>query len=106
MVNFSEEQEQYLEQKEAFLDKFIDLDDEYQLFISSYIHGHFSVVAAKLSTAISAGEITPLTDTESFKQYFEGLLNKDIEKAIANQELSAVDAASVTSMLIAMFSSE
>jgi hypothetical protein len=46
---FNDEQEVFLDQKEVFLDSYIDKDDEHLLFVSSYIHGHFSVVAANLS---------------------------------------------------------
>lgn len=104
MLSISLEQEQYLDQKEAFLDQFIDLDDEYLLFISSYIHGHFSVVAAKLANAISDGSVPPFRELEDFQIQFEGLLKDDINKAITDKELSDSDAKAVLQMLSKMFS--
>lgn len=102
MLNFTEEQDQYIESKEAFLDQFIDQDDEYKLFISSYIHGHFSVVAAKLSIALAQNPISS-QDISHFAQHFQSLLCGDIENAIADQELSQQDLLAVRQMLKSMF---
>jgi len=103
MFDLAAEQERYLLEKEAFLDQFIERDDEYQLFISSYIHGHFSVVAAALARSIAEGKIGPFDDSSSFQAYFEALLRREIDSAIANEELSDKDAQAVLNMLSTLF---
>lgn len=107
---FNDEQDMYLDQKEMFLDSYIDKDDEHLLFVSSYIHGHFSVVAANLSQMLhndalqnDAGLREAKDDLQTFANLFEHLLYQDIEKAIANNELSKSDANAVKVMLAEMF---
>lgn len=104
MLNFTTQQTRYLEQKEAFLDQFIDQEDEHNLFISSYIHGHFSVVMAKLSAAIASQQNTYENNLHGFEHEFQSLLYHDIQQAIANKELSDEDADAVSNMLGVMFS--
>lgn len=118
----SEVQGEYLDQKEDYLDSFIDKDDEHLLFVSSYIHGHFSVVAANLSQLLggtTAGaklsaenmsdsqleETLALakSDLNAFAKLFESLLYQNIEQAIANNELSDSDAKAVLIMLKTLF---
>lgn len=82
----------YLEHKEAFLDAFIDSNSDHDLFVSSYIHGHFSVEAAKVCSQAQ------LTLNEAII-YFELLLNSSIASAIANKELNNTDAKDVQAML-------
>ncbi|MFC4699753.1 YfcL family protein [Glaciecola siphonariae] len=123
---FNTQQNDYLDAKEAYLDSFIEKDDEQLLFESSYIHGHFSVVAAKLSKALShaqhsadsTAELAPdgdepssmsakdaeaLEDMTTFANTFRHLLSADIQKAIDNQELSESDAKGVVAMLNSLF---
>jgi hypothetical protein len=107
---FNDEQEVFLDQKEVFLDSYIDKDDEHLLFVSSYIHGHFSVVAANLSQMLQNDAlqnevrlIEAKNDLHAFAHLFEGLLCQDIEQAIANNELSESDANAVKAMLAEMF---
>jgi hypothetical protein len=105
MASITDAQALYLDQKEAYLDQFIDHNDDYQLFISSYIHGHFSVVAAKLASTVA--QVSPSeheqADSDWFSHAFEQQLRQDIESAIANNELSVKDAQAVKRMLSAMF---
>ncbi len=83
----------YFEHKEAFLDSFIDAGSEQELFVSSYIHGHFSVAAAQ---SISNSRNTSLTE---LIDGFEARLEQSIATAVSNNELSDNDAIDVTKML-------
>lgn len=87
--------EQYLDYHEAFLDKFINQDSEHELFISSYIHGHFSVEAAK---TLNQGFDS---QSECIK-FFREQLCASIEQAINNNELEERDAEDVKEMLDTM----
>jgi hypothetical protein len=91
----TEQQEAYLEAKERFLDQFIDHGSEHALFVSSYIHGHFSVVAANMPHT--------LVNLDEFTSTFKARLYSTVEQAIANKELSSDDANAVLEMLGAMF---
>lgn len=88
--------EQYLDDKESFLDAFIDTGTEHDLFVSSYIHGHFSVQAAQLA-------IGDTQSTASLIESFEQALQTSIFIAIENNELSQSDAQDVRTMLKALF---
>jgi hypothetical protein len=91
----NEAQEHYLETKEVFLDQFIDQGPDHALFVSSYIHGHFSVVAANMPPNIE--------NLAEFRRDFKTRLYDTIERAIADKELSASDAEAVLEMLAKMF---
>jgi len=93
----TQEQEAYLEAKERFLDQFIDQGSEHALFVSSYIHGHFSVVAANMPQTF--------VNLDEFISSFKNRLYSTVEQAIANKELSNDDANAVIGMLDAMFES-
>lgn len=93
-VNINASLNTYFDAKEAFLDKFIDTGSDHELFVASYIHGHFSVVAAK-----TMQEIHAFSEAEQAIFYFTELLQTSIAKAINDGELSAQDAKDVTSML-------
>jgi len=99
MYEYNDAQAKYLDEKEAYLDKFIDESDDEALFLSSYIHGHFSVTAAKLSQ-INFDDIT------TFAAHFKKVLCEDIELAIQKNELSTNDATAVKNMLSDMFADE
>ncbi|MFW8590087.1 YfcL family protein [Glaciecola sp. 2405UD65-10] len=88
--------EQYLVSKESFLDAFIDTGTEHDLFVSSYIHGHFSVQAAQLA-------VDETQSTVSLIESFEQSLQASIFGAIENNELSPSDAQDVRVMLKALF---
>jgi hypothetical protein len=91
----TEAQEQYLDAKECFLDQFIDQGSDHALFVSSYIHGHFSVVAANMPHNIE--------NVDKFTRDFNTRLHDTIERAIADKELSEDDADAVLNMLAKMF---
>nr|WP_168710929.1 YfcL family protein [Ningiella ruwaisensis] len=102
-LKLSYEQENYLEQKEQFLDQFIESNDEYKLFVSSYIHGHFSVVVANLPEHFTEVDGLESVDLDTFSTTFEQNLRRDIDQAIENNELSSEDAGRVSDMLEELF---
>ena len=99
-----QELDAYFEQKEAYLDGFIDAGSDQELFTASYIHGHFSVVAANIVTGITQQQ----SDTDNQLDFavvtkeFEGQLKTSIENAITDKELSSDDAKDVLEMLEAL----
>lgn len=93
---------QYLDMKEAFLDAFIDKGSDHDLFIASYIHGHFSVVAANLLNAINESSDQPF-DLLQYQEQTALTLRQSINTAIKNNELSKTDATDVKVMLEALF---
>jgi hypothetical protein len=92
----------YLDMKEAFLDSFIDKGSDHDLFIASYIHGHFSVVAATLLNTVNQNSDESL-DLYQYQEQTMLTLSGSIELAIANNELSKTDAIDVKVMLEALF---
>lgn len=82
----------YFDHKESYLDGFIDSGSDQELFVSSYIHGHFSVQAAKACALQSA------TDKERVHVFEQGL-GDAVNLAIQNKELSSQDATDVKKML-------
>lgn len=86
----------YFDTKEAFLDAFIDHGSEQELFISSYIHGHFSVEAAKVCSLANMQVSQRIA-------MFETNLRLAIDNAIGNQELASSDASDVVAMLEQVF---
>jgi|GEM_PF-1671242 len=99
-----DEVEAYFQVKEAYLDSFIDNGSEQELFASSYIHGHFSVIAANVMRSLnsSTSQHSP-NDTKQMLsetlQTFEQLLKKSINTAITENELARDDANDVVYML-------
>jgi len=85
--------EHYFDVKEAFLDDYIDSGSDHDLFVASYIHGHFSVEAARAITQ---------RDGKLSEQIamFEAHLQQSIENAIINKELNSNDANDVRLMLV------
>ncbi|WP_395342391.1 YfcL family protein [Ningiella sp. W23] len=100
--SLSEQKEAFLAQQEAFLDQFIHQDDDEKLFISSYIHGHFSLIAASMSGAEYHSDDHAL---EAYAHAFHHRLSDAVDTAIANNELSSEDANAVVSMLSDMYAS-
>lgn len=98
---FISQYNQYLEVKEAFLDSFIDTGSDQDLFIASYIHGHFSVVAANLLNTINETSYKSC-DLLQYQERTMLTLGRSIELAIANNELSKTDAVDVKAMLEAL----
>ena len=96
----------FFDKKEHFLDSFIDSGSEQDLFVTSYIHGHFSVEAAKVMASASqckAIDMSVENTAKQFEQTFTSLLNASISNAISNKELEAQDAKEVQNMLERMF---
>lgn len=96
--NFSE----YLDIKEALLDTYIDSGSDHELFIASYIHGHFSVIAANLIHAIKAPENRSAGQVQ-WQQQTQYMLSESIDSAIANNELIGADAQDVIDMKNMLF---
>jgi hypothetical protein len=96
---------QYLDDKEAMLDAYIDAGSEQELFVASYIHGHFSVVAANVLAAINLPENNHVS-LQQWQQQSQALLADSIDKAIENKELSKSDAADVLAMRRGLFAEE
>lgn len=92
----------FLDQKEALLDAYIDAGSDHELFIASYIHGHFSVTAANLMHAIKEPQNSQFT-LEEWQQQTQYLLNESIDKAIQNNEVLGQDAIDVIVMRNALF---
>jgi hypothetical protein len=96
--NFSE----YLDIKEALLDAYIETGSDHELFIASYIHGHFSVIAANLIHAIQAPENKSAGQAQ-WQQQTQYMLSQSINSAIANNELVGADAKDVIYMTNMLF---
>jgi hypothetical protein len=96
--------EDYLEAKENYLDSFIADGSDQDLFVASYIHGHFSVVAANLVASFDTDDL-PITGVKSNDQHhkmtqaFNIELKTCIENAISKGELSSKDSVDVRNML-------
>jgi hypothetical protein len=93
---------QYLDAKEAFLDAYIDSGSDHELFIASYIHGHFSVIAANLMHAIQAPENKSAGQAQ-WQQQTKYMLSQSIDIAIGNSELLGTDAQDVINMRNSLF---
>jgi hypothetical protein len=96
------EYHQYLDSKEAFLDSYIDSGSDHDLFIASYIHGHFSVIAANLLNAMNEPKNKNIKLTE-WQEKTQLMLVNSIDKAIENNELASSDASDVLIMRKALF---
>lgn len=88
--------ETYLDAQEAKLDQFISTGTEHELFLSSYIHGHFSVQAAAVVSQ-------PFSSVEQAIQTFESGLYNSIKQALDSKELDAQDAQDVLKMFKGLF---
>lgn len=89
----------YLDAKEAFLDNFIGKGSDQELFVTSYIYGHFSVVAAKTMQHIGLFD-----DAEQGVMFFVEHLQESVDSAIENGELDGQDASDVKDMLLQVLS--
>jgi hypothetical protein len=92
----------YLDGKEAMLDGYIDSGTDQELFVASYIHGHFSVVAANIMRALSAPENSHLS-AEQWQYQLHYMMNESIDRAVGNKELNDSDAHDVLAMNDALF---
>jgi len=68
--------ERFIEQIENSLDNYIDAGTEDELFVSGYLHGHFSLVVSKA-----------LQQPKRNVALVQTLLINSLEKAFANNEL-------------------
>lgn len=93
---------QYLEGKEVYLDKFIEHGSDHDLFIASYIHGHFSVIAANMMRFTNQPQATQF-DLSDLCANADRLLQESIHTAIENKELSEQDTKEVLDMLAHLF---
>lgn len=93
--------EKIIDDQETYLDSFIDTGSQQELFIASYIHGHFSVVVAGFLSSLSQMSASSLSDMSvtDLQQDFLSKLNNSINEAINNDELLAEDAIQVQIML-------
>lgn len=72
--------ERFVTQTEQALDAVVDTGSDQQLFIASYLHGHFSLVSAQLVTA-GCFDLDELDLT----------LNSSLQRAFADNELEEAD---------------
>lgn len=98
IVNFTE----YLDETEALLDAYIDSGSDHELFIASYIHGHYSVIAANLVHAVHCSQNQNARLAQWQKQT-QHMLMQSIDDAIANNELAVCDAKDVIKMRDSLF---
>lgn len=100
-----QELESHLDRQEQFLDSFIDSGSEQDLFIASYIHGHFSVVAVNFLNTIqtsSESRLSSLTETDVLNS-FNLELKDSVNQAISKGELEQSDAKLVLNKLNQLF---
>lgn len=100
--NVIEQFSAYLDDKEGMLDAYIDAGSEHDLFIASYIHGHFSVVAANIMHSANSPQNLGVTLAQWQLQTQE-MLSSSIEQAIVNNELAGDDASDVLNMTGRLF---
>ncbi len=95
----------HLDKQEQFLDSFIDAGSEQDLFITSYIHGHFSVVAANFLKTIHASSESHLScfNESDVLKSFNSELKSSIDQAIAKGELEQKDIRLVRDKLNQLF---
>lgn len=97
--------ESYLDRQEQFLDSFIDSGSEQELFIASYIHGHFSVVGVNFLNTIqtsSESRLASLNETDVLNS-FNLELKDSVNQAINKGELEQSDAKLVLNKLNQLF---
>lgn len=81
---------------QAHLDSFIVDGSDHELFIASYLHGHFDVAVANVEKLIEQGEDNPISNLQM-------TLDKQLKKAFENNELSSQDAEQVISLFNSLF---
>jgi hypothetical protein len=81
---------------QAHLDSFIVDGSDHELFIASYLHGHFDVAVAYAEKLIEEGEANPISALNT-------TLNAQLQKAFENNELSSEDAKQVTALFHSLF---
>lgn len=81
---------------QAHLDSFIADGSDHELFIASYLHGHFDVAVANVEKLIEKGEDNPILTLHR-------LLETQLKSAFENNELSDQDAQQVTELFNFLF---
>lgn len=81
---------------QAHLDSFIADGSDHDLFISSYLHGHFDVAVANVEKLIEKGEENPILTLQT-------TLETQLISAFENNELSDQDAQQVTELFNFLF---
>jgi hypothetical protein len=81
---------------QAHLDSFIADGSDHELFIASYLHGHFDVAVANVEKLIERGEASPILTLQA-------MLDAQLQKAFDNNELSTEDAGQVTALFNYLF---
>jgi hypothetical protein len=81
---------------QAHLDSFIADGSDHELFIASYLHGHFDVAVANVEKLIERGEANPISTLQA-------TLDAQLQKAFENNELSFEDAGQVTALFNSLF---
>lgn len=76
----SESLVQFIERVEIYLDKVVEIGSDQELFISSYLQGHFAVMAGQ----------SQVQNMQSVAE-LDGLMQDSLHKAFANQELADDD---------------
>jgi hypothetical protein len=81
---------------QAHLDSFIADGSDHELFIASYLHGHFDVAVANVEKLIEEGDANPISTLQA-------TLDAQLQKAFENNELSSEDAEQVTALFNCLF---
>lgn len=81
---------------QAHLDSFIVDGSDQELFIASYLHGHFDIAVANVEKLIESGDNNPLASLQQ-------ILEKQLIDAFENNELSTLDAEQVTQLFNTLF---
>ena len=81
---------------QAHLDSFIVDGSDHELFIASYLHGHFDVAVANVEKLIEKGEENPISRLHS-------TLQVQLKSAFENNELSDQDAQQVSDLFHFLF---
>jgi hypothetical protein len=81
---------------QAHLDSFIVDGSDHELFIASYLHGHFDIAVASVEKAIEKGEQEPIS-------LLKTTLDAQLKQAFHNNELTEQDAEQVTRLYIKLF---
>lgn len=91
----------YFERQEAFLDSFVEHGSDQELFAASYLHGHFSLIAASVLSGAEQGlseHQVALQDVQLIEQ-FKHLFERHVIQAVADGEVEGNDADDVMQLM-------
>lgn len=88
-----------VDKMQSHLDSFIVDGSDQELFIASYLHGHFDVAVAETEKKLESQELVP----DAALQSLHDTLHLALDNAFANQELSDKDAVQVRELLNNLF---